>query len=105
MLPRDLCSTKQQESSFKGLLPPLKGISLFEVVSWSSTVVKLKSWPLYPESQSPLDPELLPVWPQLLKLSHHSALEPRAFCSLSKSARQPEGLRPSQEQDFLIVPS
>lgn len=43
VLPRDLCSTKQQESSFKGCPPPCKVISLFEVVSWFSTVVKLKS--------------------------------------------------------------
>ena len=104
MLPRDLCSTKQRESSFKGFSPPLKVITLFEVMSWSSTAVKLKSWPLYPESQSPLDPGLLPVLSELLKLSHHSALEPWAFCFLSKSARQPKGLPPSQEQDFLIFP-
>ena len=45
MLPRDLCSTKQRESSFKGFSPPLKVITLFEVMSWSSTAVKLKSWP------------------------------------------------------------
>lgn len=69
MLPHDLFSTKQHESSFKGCPPPFKVISLFEVMSWSSTVVKLKSWPLYPESQSPLDPGLLPLWPQLLQLS------------------------------------
>lgn len=69
MLLCDLCSTKQQESSFKGCPPPVKVISLFEVMCWFSTVVKLKSWPLYPELQSPLDPGLLPLWPQLLQLS------------------------------------
>ena len=95
MLPH--ASAKQQESSFKGCPPPFKVISLFEVMSWFSTVVKLKSWPLYPESQSPLDPGPLPLWPQLLQLSLITVLQnPWLSGSLSKPARQPKGPLPSQ---------
>lgn len=99
LLPCDLCSTKQQESPFKGCPPPCKVISLSEVVSWFSTVVKLKSWPLYPEWQSPLDAAPLPLWPQLRQLCLLTVL-----CSLSKPARQPKGPLPNPEWGFLIFP-
>ena len=85
MLPYDLFSTKQQESSFKSH-PLFKVIPIFKIICWFSIAVIKNFLPLYPGLQRPLGmASTISLTSAPTTLPHHSSLDPLTLCSVSKA--------------------